>query len=244
MSGEKALARSLTAHGGIERWDTVEEIAFDLVTGGLALLSHGQRELETRAVVSTREPRVVLSPYRQWPRAVCERDRVLIEDRQGCIVAERPNPRASMGHGRRLLWWDPLDALYFVGYALSTYVRAPFLFVQEGFHVEAAGSLEWNGDRWEMLRVTFPPDEPTHCQTQVYYLNDQGLIQRLDYVAEPVGRWAHAAHFCTEYRDVGGLRVATRRWAVPRRSTGSVWLWPWLVRIQIDGVQLTSSRRC
>ena len=123
-------------------------------------------------------------------------------------------------------------------HALSTYVRAPFLFVQEGFHVEAAGSLEWNGDRWEMLRLTFPPDEPTHCRTQVDYMDDKGLIQRLDYVAEPIGRWAHAAHFCTEYRDVGGLRVATRRWVVPRRSSGSVWRWPRLMRVQIDGVQL------
>jgi hypothetical protein len=238
VSGKELLARSLTAHGGVERWDEVEEIAFDLVSGGLAMVSHGQRELRTRAVVSTREPRVVLSPYRQWFRAVYTRNRVLIEDRSGCIVAERSNPRASMGHGRRLLWWDPLDALYFVGYALSTYVRAPFLFVQEGFHVEAEGSLEWNGNRWDMLRVTFPPDEPTHCQTQVYYLNDQGLIQRLDYLAEPIGRWAHAAQFCTEYRDVGGLRVATRRWVLPRTSSGVVWLWPRLMCNQINGMQL------
>jgi hypothetical protein len=72
---------------------------------------------------------------------VFERGRVLIEDLRGRVVAERPNARALMGRGRRLLWWDPLDALYFVGYALSTYLRAPFLVVQEGFHVEAVGTL-------------------------------------------------------------------------------------------------------
>jgi hypothetical protein len=38
MSGEELLARSLTAHGGIEHWNKVEEVAFDLVTGGLATM--------------------------------------------------------------------------------------------------------------------------------------------------------------------------------------------------------------
>ncbi len=242
MSGDELLACSLDAHGSLERWQQLEKIGVDLVTGGLALAAHGQREIRTHAVVSTREPRVALSPYRQWPRAVFERDRVFIEDVRGSVLAERMHARAHMGRGRRALWWDCLDALYFVGYALSTYLRAPFLFAQEGFLVETAGTITLNGDRWQRLRVTFPPDEPTHCRTQLYYLDSRALIRRLDYVAEPIGRWAHAAHFCADYREFLGLRMATRRWVLPRGPGGTVWPWPRLVSIRIDSAELVHRR--
>jgi hypothetical protein len=146
-----------------------------------------------------------------------------------------------MGHGRRLLWWDALDTLYFVGYALSNYVRAPFLFAQDGFHVASAGVATFGGETWSKLRVTFPPDEPTHCRTQVYYLDAAHLIRRLDYVAEPIGRWARSAHFCAGYREWLGLRMPTDRWVVPRTRDDRVCSWPPLVQIRITAVQPISS---
>jgi hypothetical protein len=158
---------------------------------------------------------------------------VFIEDVSGRVMAERKNPRAHMGRGRRLLWWDALDTLYFVGYALSNSVRAPFLFAQNGFQVVSAGVATFGSETWSRLRVTFALDEPTHCPTHVYYLDAAHLIRRLDYVAEPIGGWARAAHFCADYRESRGLRAPTRRWVVPRTRGSRVVSWPSLVQIRI-----------
>lgn len=240
FSGEELLSRCLTAHGGLRRWRQITAIRVNVVTGGLALTSHGQRELRFEAVVSAREPRVALSPFRRWPRGIFERDRVQLEDEHGRVVAERTDARTPMAHGRRVLWWDTLDTLYFVGYAISTYLRAPFLFAQEGFQVEAAGAIACDSGTWQMLQVTFPPDEPSHCPTQLYYLDEQYLIRRHDYVAEPIGSWARAAHFCKDYREFSGLRLATRRWVLPRSAPGSVWPWPELMKISVEPLELVS----
>jgi hypothetical protein len=241
MSGEALLDRCFAAHGGLDRWRQFGAIDVDLTTSGLVFATHGQSSLRTMARVATREPLVVLSPYRRWPRGVFQRDRVFIEDASGRVMAERKNPRARMGRGRRLLWWDTLDTLYFVGYALSNYVRAPFMFAQNGFHVMSAGVATFGSGTWSTLRVTFPVDEPTHCPTQVYYLDAAHLIRRLDYVAEPIGRWARAAHFCADYRESRGLRAPTRRWVVPRTRDDRVVSWPPLVQIRITAVRPISN---
>lgn len=89
---------------------------------------------------------------------------------------------------------------------------------------------------WSTLRVTFPVDEPTHCPTHVYYLDAAHLIRRLDYVAEPIGRRARAAHFCADYRESRGLRVPTRRWVVPRTRDDRAVSWPPLVQIRITAI--------
>ena len=70
--------------------------------------------------------------------------------------------------------------------------------------VVPAGVATFGSGMWSTLRVTLPVDEPTHCATHVYYLDAAHLIQRLDYVAEPIGRWARAPHFCADYRESRG----------------------------------------
>lgn len=94
MSGETLLDRCLAAHGGRDRWHQFGAIDVDLTTSGLVFATHGQPSLRTMARVATREPLVVLSPYRRWPRGVFQRDRVFIEDASGRVRAERKNPRA------------------------------------------------------------------------------------------------------------------------------------------------------
>ena len=173
MSGEALLDQCLAAHGGLDRWRQFEAIDVDVTTGGLAFAAHVQPSLRTTARVATREPLVALSPYRRWPRGVFQRDRVFIEDASGRVMAERKNPRARMGRGRRLLWWDPLDTLYFVGYALSNYVRSPFLFCQGGFRVASAGVATFGSETWAKLRVTFPPDEPTNMAATMGVQTDE-----------------------------------------------------------------------
>ena len=47
------------------------------------------------------------------------------------------------------------------------------------------------------------------------YFDENGQLQRLDYVAEVVGGWAHAAHVCENYQDFSGLKAPTHRRARP-----------------------------
>jgi hypothetical protein len=46
---------------------------------------------------------------------------------------------------------------------------------------------------------------------QIFYFDENWLLRRLDYVAEVVGGWAHAAHLCENYQDFNGLMAPTRR---------------------------------
>jgi hypothetical protein len=112
---------------------------------------------------------------------------------------------------RRLFSWDDLDFTYFAGYATWNYLTTPFLLPRPGFTVEALGPLRGGLAGLTSVHVTYPDDIPAHCRRQVLYFDEHRLLNRLDYTAEVVGGWAHAAHFCDEYRDFGGLKVPIRR---------------------------------
>ena len=56
-----------------------------------------------------------------------------------------------------------------------------------------------------------PDDLPTHSRQQIFYFDENWHLMRLDYVAEVVGGWAHAAHLCENYQEFNGLMAPTRR---------------------------------
>jgi hypothetical protein len=212
------LERAIAAHGGMDRFEATERLAADLHVGGVALPLRFKRGAlaDYTGEVSTREPQAVLSPYPGvGRRGVFERDRVRIESADGEVLAERANPRAAFG-GRRHLWWDDLDLLYFGGYALWGYLCAPFIFTREGFEVTEEQPWHEDGETWEGIRVTFPPDVPAHSREQSFWFGPDGLIRRNDYTAEVFGGWAKAAHYCWDHREFDGFMVPTRRRAMPR----------------------------
>ena len=93
------------------------------------------------------------------------------------------------------------------------------------------------------LQVTFPSDIPTHCSKQVFYLDETRHLRRLDYTAEVVvGRWAHAAHLCENYRDFAGLKAPTRRRVRPILFGSSPLLGPTLVAIEVHDIRLGHAR--
>jgi hypothetical protein len=131
------------------------------------------------------------------------------------LLSERTDPRAAFG-GRRNLWWDDLDLLYFGGYALWGYVVAPFIFARDEYAIEEEEPWQEDGETWEGIRVIFPDDVPAHSRVQSYWFGPDGLIRRNDYTAEVFGGWAKAAHYCWDYREFSGFMVSTRRRAMPR----------------------------
>jgi hypothetical protein len=218
MPAAALLERAIAAHGGMERFERTERLAADLHVGGVALPMRFQRGKLSNYTgeVWTREPRAVLTPFPGTNRrGVLERDRVRIESLDGEVLSERANARAAFG-GRRNLWWDDLDLLYFAGYALWGYMVAPFALAQPAYEIDDEEPWQENGETWEGIRVTFPADVPAHSRQQSYWFGPDGLIRRNDYTAEVFGGWAKAAHYCFDYREFDGFKVATRRRAMPR----------------------------
>ena len=223
MAADELLERSIAAHGGLARYESANEWTVRLHVDGWALAMRFQRGkfANITGTVSTREPRVVLSPY-PGPsrRGILEGNQVRIESERGELIAERSEPRTAIRSFRRNFWWDDLDLLYFGGYALWGYIAAPFVFQRPGFEIEEAEPWREDGEVWSGLRVRFPANIPAHSREQLYYFDERGLIRRNDYTAEVFGSWAKAAHYCWEHRDFSGLVVPTRRRVMPRRRKG------------------------
>jgi hypothetical protein len=197
------LGEAVAAHGGAERFDTIEEVHVSLRCGGVALPSRGQPGALSRleARVRTREPHV---RFLDWPRPG---ETGTFHGWRAWIEGQGARARIRSGRHRRLRW-DSLDVLHFAGYALWNYVTAPFLFARPGFETR-----ELPGRRLEVL---FPREVPTHSRRQVLHLDAEGRIARLDYTAEVFGRWARGAHLCLRYETHSGLVVPVRRRVVPR----------------------------
>lgn len=112
--------------------------------------------------------------------------------------------RASFNGLRKYRRWSPEDAVYFFGSAITTYYNVPFLFEQlpHQIHENKAGFR---------IDVKFPNEIHTHGPNQSFYFNQSGLLTRHDYNAEVVGWWASGAHFTTDYKDLDGFPIATKR---------------------------------
>ncbi|MBD0256953.1 MAG: hypothetical protein ICV83_14640 [Cytophagales bacterium] len=50
----------------------------------------------------------------------------------------------------------------------------------------------------------------SHSAEQVFYVDREGLIRRLDYRVEVAGN-VQAAHYLSDYREVAGIHIATTR---------------------------------
>jgi hypothetical protein len=241
---EDLLASAVEGHGGLRRWREVEEVVLHARAGGFAPASKGRARAlaRYRAHVSTRRPRTVVVPYpRPGRRGVFEAGEVRIETDDGEVLGRRRDPRSHFG-GRRALWWDHLDFLYFAGYALWGYGCAPFLFAEPGYEVREIEPWEESGERWRRLAVTFPSGVPAHSREQTFYFDAAGRLRRNDYTAEVFGSWARAAHLCERHREFGGLVFPTRRRVYPRARSNRPRPFPTLVRIDLDSVDVIERR--
>jgi hypothetical protein len=82
--------------------------------------------------------------------------------------------------------------------------------IQPGFAVREIKPHEENGEIWQRLHVRFPGEVPTHCREQIFFFNQKGLLQRVDYAPDVVAA-SPASHYCFDHETFSGLVFPTLR---------------------------------
>ncbi|MCD2152386.1 hypothetical protein ABZU78_04910 [Rhodococcus erythropolis] len=237
------LDEVLTAHGGVEHWQSVSAITARGRLGGLLPQRFPGNKLAKFTVeVEVAEQRTVLQDFpRVGECAVFDKGVVRIETRDGEELGSRTDPRSAffgLSGVRRNLHWDALDTAYFAGYAFWNYLTAPLLLARDDITVAEAEPWQESGQQWRRLQATFAPAIDTHCRQQTFYVDNGGLIRRHDFVAEPVGNWAKAALYCDQHREFDGLTFPTRRRVLPRGPGGRVLSRPTLLALDFDDIEI------
>jgi hypothetical protein len=242
----RLLAEVLDAHGGLERWRAARSITARARSGGLLIRTRvpGNRLAAYGLTVETVEPRVTFDPFPgEGQRGVFDRGEARIEGRAGEVLSSRADPRPAffgLSGWRRNLRWDALDSAYFAGYAMWNYLTTPLLLTRDDVLVSEGGEWEEAGETWQRLEATFPTSISTHSRRQTFYFDAQRLLRRHDYVAEVVGRWARAAHYCADHVRAGGLVFPTRRWVRPIRPGNRSLPFPTMVWIELADLRVTT----
>jgi len=238
------LDEVLEAHGGVERWRAARTIRARARSGGLLVRTRvpGNHYADYGLTVEVGVPRAVADPFpTHGRRGVFDRGEARIETATGEIVESRPDPRPEFfGRSglRRNLRWDALDSTYFAGYAMWNYLNTPYLLTRKGVEVREGEPWSQNGETWRRLEARFPPGFDTHSHEQTFYFDSGGLLCRHDYVAQVVGGWAHAAHYCADHVEAGGLVFPTRRWVRPIGPGNRSMPFPTMVWIRLDEISV------
>jgi hypothetical protein len=218
------LDEALEAHGGLERWRQFEGLSSTIISGGQLWPLKGVHMIPTarRAATDFHRQWTTVTPFGEpdWTMTWTP-EHVAVTDGAGTIVAERDDPRAAFaGHGFDTSW-DPLHLAYFNGYAMWIYHAAPFVLSEPDHVVTDVAPVEHDGEMLRGINVRFPSAIHSHSPEQQFYFDGEGLLRRHDYVVDV---WAKtpAAHFVSDYVEVEGLKLPTRRSVYLRNADGSV----------------------
>ncbi len=214
MTHQDILLQIIDAHGDQSLWKNLDAIEADISTWGF-LFTIKRRPVLNHVKVTAKTLTTHLI-FQDFPSPgltgeLIGNDEVRFLDNNGKIVAQRLQPRSAFKGLRHFMYWDALDFINFGGYATWNYLVTPFLFLREGFQIAVLESGPGTPQAWVKLSVTFPDDVPVHCRKQIFYFDDNRHLRRIDYTAEVVGHWAHAAHICNNYRDFDGFKAPTTR---------------------------------
>jgi len=235
------LATVLDSHGGTERWRSFDRVTAKVVSGGFlwAMKGIALDSAPRRMTSDFKRQRTRTEPFGNpdW-HMTYQPDRVAIETAAGDIVAEQLAPRDTFdGHA----WetpWTPLQLGYFNGYAMWTYYNLPFLLGEPGVQATDIPSITLDGRTLRGLRAEFSAGMHTHCPAQQLYFDDEGLLRRHDYQVDVAGG-TRAAHFVSDYVEVQGLRLPTRRRVFMRNADGTFAPDRVLVSVDLSDFELT-----
>lgn len=209
----KLLEITMNAHGGIENFKKFDTVTARLMCGGVlwSMVGHPGSVDDIYVTSHTKKEAVSHYPFLKpdWHTSFTP-DQVSILDSKGTILEKLSNPRKSFeGYNTESLW-SRLQLAYFAGYAMWTYFNAPFNFSGKGYKVTELKPWEEKGEVFRRLEVTFPKKVASHSPVQTFYIGEDGLIKRHDYNVDIAGG-ATAAHYLSDYIDVQGIKIATKR---------------------------------
>ena len=235
------LKKVTDAHGGLTRWTDRQKLSATIITGGAFWAMKGlTQDADARELtVWLHEERSTLSNFGnpEW-HLNFKRGYVSVEQKDGAIIGERANPRASfLGHGEETPW-DPLHLAYFDGYALWTYLTTPFSLTMVGVSVSEIEPWTESTETWRGLRAHFPGSIETHSAVQDFYFGSDFLLRRHDYAVDVAGGF-HAAHMVYDYADVDGIKIPTRRRAYRRGVDLRPIQDPIMVSIDVGGLSFS-----
>ena len=232
----KLASQIIDAHGGLDRWQRHDTLTAHLIQGGVLWPLKGQAGIldDSSVTVSLREIHASHARFGTIAaRSDYRPDRVALLDATGAEIDALNQPRTSFaGHTLETPWTAPQLA-YFAGCAMWTYFNMPFLLAWDGVETEELDPWEENGARWRRLRVTLPPTIVSHSSVQTLYITEEGLIARHDYDVEIAGA-TPGAHYLSDYVEVDGIRLPTRRRIYPRQPDGQRVPEPLVVSIDLD----------
>jgi hypothetical protein len=206
------LQMAVQAHGGLKRWNQVKAMQVAAsITGAIWFVkSKGDCLKNVVMSVDTTKERLITDFPGQDRRSIFEPERVAMEKSDGTLIEARDNPKSSFAGQQRETPWDDFHVAYFQGEALWTYLNTPFLYTHAGFVTEEITSIQVESESWRRLKVTFPDHVKSHTREQVSCFGPDGLLRRHDYTVDILGG-ATGLNYASEYRDVDGIIVPTRR---------------------------------
>jgi hypothetical protein len=206
------LDLAVKAHGGLDRWNKVKAVKVAAsITGAIWYVKSKPDFLKNVSLnVETRNERVTVDFSGQDKRAIFEPNRIVIKTTNGTLIESRENPEESFAGQQRETPWNDVHAIYFVGEALWTYLNTPFLYTYDGFTSEEISPIQVEGETWRRLKVTFPDNVKSHTKVQISCFGPDGLLRRHDYTVDILGG-ATGLNYASEYRDVDGIIVPTKR---------------------------------
>lgn len=226
-TAEHLVGQVIAAHGGLDRWAQVQGLTVRFSAGGLLFRmkgrTHGLENATVRFVRGEQLGSAASADPRPWQLDIGAPDQLAQDLRR---ISTLPRP----------LRWSNHDLGTFTGAAMWTYLHLPFMLADADVSVQLGPS--WRGMR--RLDFVVPARRATHSRAQSIYVDDDGLIRRHDYVAQVLGRWAHAVHRCDDYRWFDGIAFATRRLVTPSLF-GAVLTHPTMVHIAVDALELESA---
>lgn len=235
------LEFTINAHGGIENFNKFETITARLICYGILWPMVGHPGAVDDIYVTSHINNQFTSHWpfinKDWHTAFTP-GHVAILNSKDEVVEELSNPRDSFTGYTTETPWSQLQLAYFTGYAMWTYFNAPFNFLNEGYSVKELDTWKENGEEFRRLQVNFPKEVATHSPVQIYYIDKDGLIKRHDYNVDIAGG-ATAAHYLSDYIEVKGIKIATKRKVYIRQEDNTPLLpEPLLVSIDLQEISI------
>ena len=234
------LQKAVDAHGGLKRWNDISKITVAAsLTGAIWFVkSQGDYLKDVVMTIDTTTEKLVTDFPGQDKRFVFEPNHLVMEKRDGTILQERDDPERSFEGQLRETPWDDLHVAYFQGEALWTYLNTPFLYTQQGFETQEIAPIVVDGETWRRLKITFPDHIKSHSREQISCFGPDGLIRRHDYTVDILGG-ATGLNYASEYREVGGIVIPTKRRIYAYEGDYQIVAEPLLVKIDMGEITVS-----